>query len=261
MTEDICMYDVNTYSPRKRPRIDSDDCIPTSSKPARLSRDDYSIACLVPLGIELAPLRAMLDAIHDDIPSTRDHNAYILGELGQHNVVIAALPSIGNNDSGVVANQLMNDFPNVRFGLLVGIAGGVPGDNGKDDIRLGDVVVSEPSGTSGGVLQFDRGKRHGSDKFELTGHLNNPPPVLSMAAKKLKAQHLNEGNQIRNHISDMILRKPKMAEQFSYPGAAEDCLFESGYEHIAGEACQKCDRSRTVKRQPRKTAFEVPIVP
>lgn len=33
-------------------------------------------------------------------------------------------------------------FPRLRFGLLVGIAGGVP--SRKHQIRLGDVVVSKP---------------------------------------------------------------------------------------------------------------------
>jgi hypothetical protein len=53
------------------------------------------------MSVELAPLRAMLDTIHDDLPAQRDHNAYVLGELGKHNVVIAVLPRIGNNDSGI----------------------------------------------------------------------------------------------------------------------------------------------------------------
>lgn len=36
----------------------------------------------------------------------------------------------------------MTTFPRLRFGLLVGIAGGVPSRN--NPIRLGDVVVSKP---------------------------------------------------------------------------------------------------------------------
>jgi nucleoside phosphorylase len=52
------------------------------------------------------------------------------------------MPKIGNNLAARVATQLLNDFASVRFGLLVGI----PGDN-ENDIRLGDVVVSKPTGS------------------------------------------------------------------------------------------------------------------
>jgi nucleoside phosphorylase len=58
--------------------------------------------------------------------------------------------------AAIVATQLLNDFTSIRFSLLVGIGGGIPGDN-EDDIRLGDVVVSKPTATFGGVVQFDRG--------------------------------------------------------------------------------------------------------
>jgi hypothetical protein len=63
--------------------------------------------------------------------------------------VIAILPEIGTNSAATVAIQLLNDFPSIRFGLLVGIGGRVP-DEEEDgnDIRLGDVVVSMPTMTT-----------------------------------------------------------------------------------------------------------------
>ena len=64
--------------------------------------------------------------------------------------MIAVLPEIGNNTAATVAIQLLNDFPSVRFSLLVGIGGGVPDkEDGGDDIRLGDVVVSKESHSNG----------------------------------------------------------------------------------------------------------------
>ena len=41
--------------------------------------------------------------------------------------------------------QMLSGFPAVKFGLMVGIGGGIPSDD--NDIRLGDVVVSKPEGT------------------------------------------------------------------------------------------------------------------
>lgn len=43
-------------------------------------------------------------------------------------------------------------FPNIRFGLLVGIAGGVPVKTDYGKIRLGDVVVSKPTGIHPGII-------------------------------------------------------------------------------------------------------------
>ncbi|ERF73242.1 hypothetical protein EPUS_08793 [Endocarpon pusillum Z07020] len=101
----------------------------------------------------------MLKEIHEPLPARRDQNAYTLGKISGHNVVVAVMPEIGNNAAATVVTQLLNDFPSIRFGILVGIRGGVPGDEGEDDIRLGDMVVSQPTATFGGVVQYDLGKR------------------------------------------------------------------------------------------------------
>jgi len=46
------------------------------------------------------------------------------------------------------------------------------------DIRLGDVVVSQPNGLSGGVVQYDKGKTEMGAEFVRKGHINQPPSVL-----------------------------------------------------------------------------------
>lgn len=90
--------------------------------------------------------------------------------------MVAVLQEIGNNAAAAVITQLLHDFPLVSFGLLVGIGGGVPGDEESSDIRLGDVVVSQPTATSGCVVQYDLGNRLGHGAFERIGHLDKPPP-------------------------------------------------------------------------------------
>src|SRR4051794_2406139 len=97
------------------------------------------------------------------------------------------MQEIGNSNAATVATQLLNDFRSIRFGLLVGIGGGIPGDD-EDDIRLGDVVVSRPTATFGGVVQFDRGKICANGQFERTGILQKPPTVLRANVEKLQAQ-------------------------------------------------------------------------
>ncbi|KAK5050833.1 hypothetical protein LTR84_003392 [Exophiala bonariae] len=205
-------------------------------KRRRLSPSDYTVACISPLALELAPLRAMLDGIHEDLPRHRNHNAYVLGELGQHNVVMVVLSEIGNNHSGIAA-----------------LGGGVPsaGLQKADSVRLGDIVVSQPTDIAGGVIQFDRGKRLDGDLFLRTGCLAKPPAFLTAAVEVLKAKHLQEGNQIRELISDMTKRYQNMKTDYIFPGIEQDQLFESEYSHVGTETCRDCDTSRLRPREAR----------
>jgi nucleoside phosphorylase len=202
------------------------------------------------MGVELAPVEAMLDEMHQSLPTNRDQNCYTLGRIAAHNVVIAVMSEIGNNNAAIVATQLLNDFRSIRFGLLVGIGGGIPDD--EDDIRLGDVVVSKPTATFGGVVQFDKGKIHSNGQFERTGTLKKPPAVLMANVFKLEAQHRRIGNQISKYLSEMLERFPYMEEEYGYPGTEQDQLFEASYNHEGAKSCQLCDRKKVVKRALRK---------
>ena len=216
-----------------------------------LSHRDYTVACICPMGVELAPVKAMLDHIHPHLPTQRDQNSYILGDMCGHNVVIAVLPEIGNNAAATTAIQLLNDFPAIRFGLLVGIGGGVP-DEEEDgvDIRLGDVVVSKPTNTFGGVVQYDMGKET-SNGFERTGGLDKPSALLRSSVESLAAQHEMEDSQIPRHLSRMIDRYPKMKDKYSHPGMNHDHLFRSSYDHQGGTTCAGCSQGETVERRIR----------
>ena len=218
-----------------------------------LTHESYTVACICPMGVELAAVSGMLDETHPDLPSTRDMNSYTLGRIGAHNVVVAVMPEIGNNNAATVATQLLNDFKSIRFGLLVGIGGGIPVED-EYDIRLGDIVVSKPTATFGGVIQFDRGKVHTDGRFERTGTLNKPPAVLVANVEKLRAQHMMRGNKISNFLSEMLEKYPGMKdEQFFYQGAERDVLFEATYDHQGSKSCGRCDRSKVVAREPRGT--------
>ncbi|CAM5999844.1 unnamed protein product [Sphagnum balticum] len=107
----------------------------------------------------------MLDECHPRLKKEiSDQNDYTLGRIGIHNVVIACLSAglIGNGPAALVANDMQHNFP-IKFGLLVGVGGGV--SSKKDDIRLGDIVVSEPTGIHGGVVQWDFGKTGKGGQF------------------------------------------------------------------------------------------------
>jgi WD40 repeat protein len=225
-----------------------------------LSHEGYTVGWICALPTELAAARAMLDEQHNSLQqNSHDHNTYVLGRVGKHNVVLACLPTgvIGTISAARVANQMLQTFEGIRFGLMVGIGGGVPSE--EHDIRLGDIVVSKPTGQSGGVIQYDFGKTVQGGQFKRTGSLNRPPDVLLTALANLQAKHMMECPALVDYLSEMSRRYPRMATQFARPDIQQDLLFDADYDHILEQAtCTQCDKSRLTSRQPR--AFEDPVV-
>jgi nucleoside phosphorylase len=223
-------------------------------KTRKLSHDDYKIGWVCALPCEMAAAGAMLDERHDDLSKHGvDNNAYILGSFGVHNVVIACLPSgrYGTNSAAVVAIQLLNSFQSVRFGVLVGIGGGVPGE--EMDLRLGDIVVSKPTGTFGGVVQYDLGKTIGDGSFVRTGSLDKPPTALLTAVTKLEAEHLMGYSKVPGYLSEMVGRHPEMKARFTHPGLENDRLFRADYEHLKEKkTCEHCNKSMELERTARQ---------
>jgi hypothetical protein len=108
-------------------------------------------------------------------------------------IVIAVLPEIGTNSAATVAIQLLNEFPSIRFGLLIGIGDGDPNEEEDgNDIRLGDMVVSKPTAIFGGVVRYDLGKYSTSGGFERTGVL----ALLRVRVETLAADHGIKGSQV-----------------------------------------------------------------
>ncbi|KAJ5684067.1 uncharacterized protein N7477_000412 [Penicillium maclennaniae] len=226
-------------------------------EPARggpsLSHEDYTIAWICALPVETAAAKLMLDEIHPSLPRlAMDQNTYIFGSIGEHNIVIASLPTgaYGNTSAAMAGMQLLSSFHAIRFGFSIGIGGGVPSSNA--DIRLGDIVVSQPTGTSGGVIQCDLGKALSGGQFKPTGMLNAPPRVLLTALNTLRAQHLTADSRFVGFVSNLQAKiAPHKAAKFTRP-IQEDYLFQAEYDHIASDMCEDCDRSKLVPRSPRE---------
>ncbi|KAF4462855.1 purine and uridine phosphorylase [Fusarium albosuccineum] len=219
-------------------------------KRRQLQLCDYTVGWVCALPIELAAAQEMLDDEHEDLlhDDHNDTNLYSLGRIGDHNVVIVCLPSgqVGNNCAAAIAVQMRARFTSIRFGLMVGIGGGVP--SAQTDIRLGDVVVSQPEKQHGGVVQYDAGKSTPSG-FQRTGALNAPPTVLLNALSKFRANRHRGRGSIEKHLSSF-----RHGSAFSRDNAGTDVLFESSYDHVQGENCDKCNVDQQMKRIPRKSA-------
>ncbi|CAG8938814.1 unnamed protein product [Penicillium salamii] len=221
------------------------------------SHRDYTVGLICALPIELAAAISMLDAVHPDLQIPHhDCNIYTLGKIRAHNIVVSCCPpgSYGTISAASVAIQMLATFNSIRFGLMVGIGGGIPSQ--ETDIRLGDVVVSQPSHNYGGVVQYDLGKAIGG-AFYRTARLCAPPKVLREAVDLLRATHILHGNQISTYISEMVTRHPKMA-CFNHHEQQQDRLFEATYEHLlSNRTCDDCDSQRLIIRHPRDRTPEV----
>jgi nucleoside phosphorylase len=212
----------------------------------RFRCEDYTVGWICALPVELAAAAELLDEEHRGLPQDPDDtNIYTLGRMGEHNVVVACLPAgqTGNNSAAAVAVQMKSKFISIRFGLMVGIGGGVPSD--EADVRLGDVVVSQPYMQHGGVIQYDFGKTT-PNGFIQTGFLNAPPTILLNALAKLQANRYRHKSDISVYLS-ALCHLPGFACDNSGP----DILFESTYNHVGGPTCERCSKARLLKRTTR----------
>ncbi|QYS94840.1 ANK_REP_REGION domain-containing protein [Trichoderma simmonsii] len=229
------------------------------------THDDYTVGWVCALPKEQTAAIAMLDHRHADLEKPpNDQNTYTLGSISSHNIVIACLPKgkTGTNSAATVAAWMVSTFPSIKVGLLVGIGGGVP-----PKVRLGDVVVSTPTGQFPGVVQWDIGKAKEGGRFERTGSLNNPPTLLLTALTRLETEHDLNGSKISEYLDQLQEKWPRLASKYLRSQRHEDLLFRSNYEHVSEiisydttssledsaeeENCEFCDRSQVVKKKPR----------
>ena len=144
---------------------------------------NYHVGWICAVQTEYVVACEILDEEYPPLPISYpcDDNIYTFGRIGHHKVVIACLPrgKYGLTSAASVAKDMLRSFPSIRFGMMVGVGGGAP--SLKHDIRLGDVVVSSPVGRTGGVIYYEFGKTIQNQKFERTGALDAPPPMLLRA--------------------------------------------------------------------------------
>ncbi|KAF3930703.1 hypothetical protein ABW19_dt0208677 [Dactylella cylindrospora] len=220
------------------------------------SINDYTIGWICALQEEYEAAAEMLDeelSVPKDF-TTVDRNTYLFGRVDRHWAIIGCLPGgrYGTNATATVATEMTRSFPNLKFALMVGIGGGAP--TPKRDIRLGDVVVSEPYGQLGGVVQYDLGKELQDGNYLLTGQLNAPPSALLAVLPEMKRR------QNSRKMPDMIaenIRRMDFKPEYQRP--SDDNLYRSDYLHQGGETCENCQNDGLLPRVPRSTRREVNV--
>ncbi|KAF5493290.1 Ankyrin-1 [Colletotrichum fructicola] len=208
---------------------------------ATLPHEKYTVAWICALHIEMTAAQAMLDEIHDTLPThVDDDNTYTLGRIHEHDVVISCLPTgcYGTINAATVISNLKRSFPSIRAGLMVGIGGGVPS---KADLRLGDVVV----GTR--VMQYDMGKIVEKGQLQRTAIARIPRQLLCTAVSALRAKQERDGTS----ITSIVAHKLPGHSGYHRPDLSDD-LFPPTYDHKRSDLdCNQCDRTKLVPRRQR----------
>ncbi|KAF3198560.1 hypothetical protein TWF106_004551 [Orbilia oligospora] len=205
--------------------------------------EDYEVGWMCSRIAELIAAAATLDERHPDLPSRHsDHNNYILGRIGKHNIVIVLpLPGVERKGPDTVFIEMIQRFTSIRFSLTVGIGSGVP--NEKNDIRLGDVVV----GTD--VIWWDSNKDNG---IQIVGS-SRPPTLLRslLAFRAAEAAPTKYSHKPSKLISDLRTEYPSLGYAYP-PEPSTDVLYAPDYDHNADDSpCKRCDPTRIVTRPHR----------
>ncbi|KAH0285392.1 purine and uridine phosphorylase, partial [Aureobasidium sp. EXF-3399] len=230
--------------------------------------EEYTIGWICALPTEHTAACLFLDEEHGqpdpDHIAAGDNNAYELGVMAGHKVVIAVLPhgEYGTSTAATVVTDMLRSFTNVKVGLMVGVGGGAP--TSDNDIRLGDVVVSSPKDGNGGVYQYDYGKRIQGHDFKPTGHLNQPPSAVLTAMALLVSRYERKGNQIGQAVDEILEENPRLRTKYGRPEV--DILYASNFVHPHGDDRRNCEEycetkpPNIVNRLPRDEDQDDPAV-
>ncbi|RKK59247.1 hypothetical protein BFJ69_g17327 [Fusarium oxysporum] len=213
---------------------------PGPSRPK--DRYDFEIAIICALPLEADAIEALFDHYWDDDGSPFDKepgdpNAYSTGVIGRHNVVLVYMPGMGKANAAAVAAKCHMSFPSIRLALVVGVCGVVPFRRNGDEIVLGDVVISD------GIVQYDLGQRLPGQfvtKDTLLDALGRPNPEIRGVLAKLKTYRGQE-DLTRKTIKFLDAMRCNPRLYATYPGSANDRLFEAAYRH--SEDQKSCDQT------------------
>jgi nucleoside phosphorylase len=205
----------------------------------------FTIGWICPLPLEKEAARLVLDEEYPQEEVQYQNAFYLGGQVGNHKIVIGVQRRIGLTGAAILAEKMRAGFPNIKYFLLVGIAGGVPryGPAGAvSEIVLGDVVVSSPRSNHGGVVQYDKGAWEGQGRLNFRGHMSGVPGDLMVAVNNFRAKGSSKTN-IAEVLKQMRLKlDDERQHQYDDPGPSRDRLFQDTYEHQGTELddCREC---------------------
>lgn len=215
----------------------------------------YTVAWIAPLEIEARAALHILDNRHRGrFPWRHGYNhLFHAGDINGNNVIIATLPEgepYGTGSAAALAGEIKTFFPNIHFGLLVGVAAGLPNltQTPARDIRLGDVLVGLPKGESAGLVAYDLGKETKDGFQPLRGGyvLAVTEKIVRAAIGHIKIEAPNDADMFLPFY-ESIKDKEHANGTFRDPGQGQDKLYEideNGTEHLVKRE-ERPDSKRT----------------
>jgi nucleoside phosphorylase len=233
-----------------------------SPRPPRPNdRRGFEIAIICALTLEADAIEALFDHHWDDedLPFDKepgDPNAYSTGVIGRHNVVLSYMPGMGIANAAAVASNCGKSFPGIKLALVVGVCGVAPFKLNKDEIVLGDVIISD------GIVQYDFGRQlpdHLIRKDTLLDSLGRPnQEVRGVLAKLRSLRHRRQLSAKIAEYLEVLRQEPELRAE--YPGVTKDRLFYASYRHtIDQKLCEQLGcNGELVSRSRLKTAVVRP---
>jgi nucleoside phosphorylase len=192
----------------------------------------YTVAWIAPLEIEVQAALRVLDKVHTGgFPAgPSDDYVFHAGEINGHNIVIATFAAgqpYGTSSATALAGHVRKSFPNLWFGLLVGVAAGLPNFacSPPRDIRLGDVIVALSAEDCPAILPYGLGKQKGATRFELLRYGHSLPQtkrIVASAIGKIKAKE-QDAETVLRYYNNMTKKDAKFLD----PGQENDILYLS----------------------------------
>ncbi|RGP58838.1 hypothetical protein FLONG3_11359 [Fusarium longipes] len=134
---------------------------------------------------------------------------------------------MGIADAATVAANCGKSFPGIKLALVGGVCGVVPFKLNKDEVVLGDVIISD------GIIQYDFGPQL-PDRFArkdtVLDSLGRPNQEIRGVLAKIKSlRHRRQFSAKIVEYLDVLRQEPEPRAE--YPGVMADRLFEASYRH------------------------------
>ena len=221
-----------------------------------LEKKRYTVVWIAPLEIEAMAAKYMLDHVHENVKFTLkrgDDYIYTAGDINGHNVIIATFPvghPYGVASAASLARDVKAKFPNLWFGLLVGVAAGLPDISRVPprDIRLGDVLVGLGKNGSTGIVSYGFGKET-AEEFHLTGAGANTARLVSSAIGAIKRMGPDQWSVLRPYYESIQDKVHNDNGTFADPGRDNDHLFARAPNAVDGSPVFV-----EIQREPRPVA-------
>lgn len=168
------------------------------------TREEFEIAIICVLPHEADAVKALFDRTYDNQSHAYGKlsggvNVYVNGRIGQHNVVLCYMPSMGKGSAAGVASNLRMSYPGIQLALVVGICGAVPFPMDRVEIILGDVIISDS------VVEYDFGRQYPDGfrrKHDAKTTLGRPNREIRAVLLSLKTNEIH--NKFHEHTHHHI---------------------------------------------------------